>query len=96
MKNKVQNTVASGEHKDTVTCWLITRPETGEALHHVHTDGKGVTFAGLKWDGVFAYQWKKAASKATTFFNKQGALDIAKAYTLLTGEAVKVVKVDIE
>ena len=100
MTNKVQKTAKNIESKKSETKdqkgWRITKPGTGELLQHIHANGKGVTFAGMTWGGVFAYQWTKDTVKVIPFFNKQCAVDTAKAYTLLTGEAVKVVKVDLE
>ena len=100
MTNKVQKTAKNIESKKNETKdqkgWHITKPGTGEILHNIHVNGKSVTFAGLAWRGAFAYQWTKGTVNVIPFFNKQCAVDTAKAYTLLTGEAVKVVKVDLE
>jgi hypothetical protein len=100
MAQSLSKTAKVCEHKKDTTKdqkgWHITKPGTGEILHNIHANGKSVTFAGLEWGGVFAYQWTNGTVNVIPFFNKQCAVDTAKAYTLLTGEAVKVVTVDLE
>jgi hypothetical protein len=87
-----------GDTKDTVEGWFITRPETGEVLQHVTVSTNapmlkgGIEFAGLAWHGALAWKWRKAGENVCPFFNRKGAVDIAKAFRLLTGEKVAVVK----
>ena len=94
MKQSINKTATKGETKDTVTCWFITRPETGEVLQHVNTSSIkcGIEFAGLAWNGALAWKWRKAGENVCPFFNRKGAVDLAKAFELLTGERVTVVK----
>ncbi len=97
MSNTIQKTATKGETK-TVTGWFITRPETGDVLEHFSVSSTapmfkgGVEYAGMKWGGVFAYSWRKADGKVKPFFQKAGAVKLARAFELLTGEKVAVVK----
>jgi hypothetical protein len=78
----------------SVVGWFVVRSSTGEILQHVNvsTTSNGVTFAGLAWRGVFAYQWTKTGDKVIPFFNQDGAVQLAKAVHLLSGEACTVIK----
>ncbi len=97
MKQSINKTATKGETK-MVTCWFVTRDKTGEVLEHVAVSSNapmfknGVEYAGMTWDGVISYRWRKDGEKVTPFFQKSGAVKLAKAFELLTGERVAVVK----
>ncbi len=94
MQNTVQKKAIKGETKGTVTGWFITRSETGEVLHPVNIScmKRCVEFAGFAWNGALVWKWLKAGEKVTPFFQKAGAMKLAKAFELLTGERVAVIK----